>query len=201
MGGTGLEAPCKQAPLALQRGAEGGAPRTRLAVCELCPGEVIPGRWPLSAEPLDVRIRLFWVGRLLGHGCSVPRRELGHGIPHLRAGSCTRHQDHARPVARAHKDVLRPGGRVEEVPRPEPSLLALDEQRGLPRQNEEGLLVIDAALARLQDGEVDSELIELDLRVAVLALEVACRASAVREPPLGIAHIHDEPALGGGSEP
>ena len=69
---------------------------------------------------------------------------------------------------------------MEEVPGAETSLLALDQQPALAGKDEECLLirlgVIEAALARLEDGHVDSELRELDRRLAVLALEPARRA-------------------------
>ena len=72
-------------------------------------------------------------------------------------------------------------------------------------QNEERLLirlgVIDAALARLEDGHIDPELRELHRRVAVLVREPARRAPRLRSEPLGIAHVDDEPALGDGGEP
>ena len=94
---------------------------------------------------------------------------------------------------------------MEEVPGPQASLLVLDEQRALPRKDEERLLVrlgvVEARLSRLQDGDVDPELGELDRRVAVLVLEGAPRAPRLREPPLGVAHVDDEPALGDGREP
>jgi hypothetical protein len=113
----------------------------------------------------------------------------------------TGHQDHAWPVACAHEDVLRPGGTVEEVPRPEEPLLTLDEQPALPGQHEERLLlrlgVVEAGrLARLQDGEVDAELPELEL----LALEGALRAARVPRQPHRVPQVHDEPAVGGGCE-
>jgi hypothetical protein len=60
--------------------------------------------------------------------------------------------------------------------------------------------VVEAGLSGLEDGEVDAELGELDRRVAVLVLEGAARASALREPPLGVACVEDEPAVGDGRE-
>ena len=115
------------------------------------------------------------------------------------ANVCADHQDHARPVASSHEGVLRPGRRVEEVPGSEASLLALDQQPALAGENEKRLLirlgVIDAALARLENRDVDPELRELDRRIAVLVREPARRSPALREPPLGIAHVHDKPAL------
>ena len=94
---------------------------------------------------------------------------------------------------------------MEEVPRPEESLLSLDEETAFPCQHKGRFLVrlgvVEAGLAGLQDGDVDAELGELDRRVAVLVLEGAPRASAVCEPPLGVAHVDDEPALSDGSEP
>src|SRR5262249_9784020 len=85
------------------------------------------------------------------------------------------------------------------------SLLALDDQPALAGQNEEPLLVrlgvIDAALPGLEHGDVDPELLELDRRIAVLVREPARRSAAVGVPPLGVAHVDDEPAVRHGSEP
>ena len=94
---------------------------------------------------------------------------------------------------------------MEEVPGPEASLLSLDEQPALAGQNEERLLirlgVVEAGLPGLQNGDVDPELGELDRRVAVLVLEGAPRAPPLRKPPLCVAHVDDEPALGNGRGP
>jgi hypothetical protein len=79
---------------------------------------------------------------------------------------------------------------MEEVPWPEASLLALDDEPALSGQDEERLLgrlgVVGRSLAGLEDGDVDPELRELDGRLAVLALEPAGRAPRLRGPPLGI---------------
>src|SRR5581483_200899 len=89
--------------------------------------------------------------------------------------------------------------------RPQASLLALDEQRALPRKDEERLLVrlgvVEAGLPGLEDRDVDPEVGEPDRRVAVLVLEGAPRAPPLREPPLGVAHVEDEPALSNGRQP
>jgi len=95
---------------------------------------------------------------------------------------------------------------VEEGPRPEKALLTLDEQRALPGQHEERLLlilgVVEAVrLAQLQGVESDAELRELEL----LALEGALRTgrllpAVLRRQPLGVPHVHDEPAVAGGCE-
>src|SRR3954451_6788725 len=93
---------------------------------------------------------------------------------------------------------------MEEVPGSEESLLALDEQPALIRQNEERLLirlgVVNAALPGLEDGHVDPELLELDRRLAVLVGEPTRRAPRFRREPLGIAHVDDEPTLRNGGE-
>src|SRR5512146_1978272 len=108
---------------------------------------------------------------------------------------CSDHQDRARPVASAHEGMLRPGRTMEEVPGPEASLLALDEQPALAGQKKERLLigfgVIDAALTRLEDGHVDPELLELDRRLAVFVGKPARRAPRVRRPPFGFPHVDD----------
>ena len=38
------------------------------------------------------------------------------------------HQDHARPFAGAHEDVLGVGRAVDEIPRAKPALFPLDEE-------------------------------------------------------------------------
>src|SRR6478609_4748086 len=94
---------------------------------------------------------------------------------------------------------------MEEVPGSEESLLPLDEQPALTGQNEEGLLirlgVVDAALAGLEDGQIDPELRELDRRLAVLVGEPTRRAPRLRREPLGIAHVDDKPTLRDRSKP
>ena len=97
------------------------------------------------------------VGRLLLRARAVPRCQLRHRVEQLlvlRAGAG--HQDHARAVAGSHEDVLGAGGAVEEVPRTEEPLLAVDEQPALTGEHEEGLLlrlgVVEAVrLPRLED--------------------------------------------------
>ena len=103
------------------------------AVAGLGPGKLVPVRGPLLPRRLEPRVHLLEVGRLLLHARPVTRRELRHRVVQfLVLRPCTGHQDHARPVACAHEDVLGPGGTVEEVPRPKEPLLTLDEQPALP---------------------------------------------------------------------
>jgi hypothetical protein len=88
---------------------------------------------------------------------------------------------------------------VEEVPLPEEPLLTLDEQPAIAGQHKERLLVrlgvIHAArLTRLEHAESDADLRELHL--LALVLEGAIPAAPPRRPPLGVSHVHDEPALG-----
>src|SRR5438105_11110136 len=94
---------------------------------------------------------------------------------------------------------------MEEVPGPEESLLALDDQLALTNQNEKGLLirlgVVDAALTGLEHSQIDPELRELDRRLAVLVGEPTRRAPRLRREPLGIAHVDDKPTLRDGGKP
>src|SRR5215210_872592 len=171
----------------------------------LAPGQAFPVPRPLSPESLRRRIDLLRIRCLLLHARAVARRELRHRIPDVRAYVCANHQDYAWRVAGSHEGVLRPGGRMEEVPGSEEPLLALNEQPALTGQNEEGLLirlgVVDAALAGPEDGHIDPELRELDRRLAVLVGEPTRRTPRLRREPLSIAHVDDEPALGDGGEP
>jgi hypothetical protein len=53
----------------------------------------------------------------------------------------------------------------------------------------------------LQDVEVEAELRELELQALELARRAGRLLSAVlRRPPLGVPHVHDEPAVAGGCE-
>jgi hypothetical protein len=84
---------------------------------------------------------------------------------------------------------------VEEVPGLQLPFLALDDQKTLPRQDEEGFLpalpvVHRHRLTRLENVEVDSK-----LRKAALALEVAERAEPPGVAPTNLPCAYDEPAL------
>jgi hypothetical protein len=91
---------------------------------------------------------------------------------------------------------------VDEVPRDKPSLLALDQQQALARQDEEVLLVRlpvveGARFPRLQHAEREPNLPE---RRRPFAFERAGGAERLVRHPRGIPHIDDEPALGHGRE-
>src|SRR5436305_3147280 len=94
---------------------------------------------------------------------------------------------------------------MEEVPDSEEPLFALDEQPALTGQNEKRFLVrlgvVDAALARHKDGQVDPELRELNRRLAVLVGEPTRSTPRLRREPLGIAHVDDEPTVRHGGKP
>jgi hypothetical protein len=95
---------------------------------------------------------------------------------------------------------------VKEVPRPKKPFLTLDEQPALAGEHEERLLlilgVVEAVrLARLQDAELDAQLWEREIP----AFETAVRTgrlllTVLRRRPLGIPHVHNEPAVAGGCE-
>jgi hypothetical protein len=95
---------------------------------------------------------------------------------------------------------------VKEVPRPEPALLALDDDEALSGEHEKVLLrrfrVIEAARpAGLEDSEGHAEILEALLReVGARAqdrrvrFEDAAGAECVARQPGGVAHVHDEPS-------
>src|SRR5439155_11181571 len=89
----------------------------------LGPRQTVPVRGPAPLWPLEPRVRLLRVRRLLLRARAVARGELRHRVEQLfvlrpRPG----HQDHARPVAGTDEDMLGPGRAMEEVPRPEETL-------------------------------------------------------------------------------
>ena len=83
--------------------------------------------------------------------------------PRLRpALSRTCHEDHARARPRADEAVLRLRRAVDEVPRLQRPLLALDQQHALPSEDEEVLLVRlavipPAGLSRLEHGQREAD--------------------------------------------
>src|SRR3954469_16709846 len=89
---------------------------------------------------------------------------------------------------------------VEEVPRGQPALLALDDQEALAREDEEAFL---AALAVVQrQGLSGPEHIDVDPepREAALALEVAVDAELPGVTPADLAGVDDEPSGAPGPE-
>jgi hypothetical protein len=116
------------------------------------------------------------------------------------------------PAARTHSEhdggrvsctddhVCCPSGAMEEVPCLEPSLLALDDEEALTCEYQETLLVVlpvvhGHRLARVEDVEVDAELLERSL-----AFEVAGRAKRPIIAPASLAGIEHEPAIAVGNE-
>src|SRR5436309_835581 len=95
---------------------------------------------------------------------------------------------------------------MDEVPGAQAPLLPLHEQHALAGEDEEVLLLVLAVvepvrLPRRQNVQPDAELRELGLP----ALKRALRAgrlllAAFRGQPLGVAHVHDEPAIARGRE-
>src|SRR6478672_3847447 len=131
------------------------------------PGETGPaGR--RTVLPLRERgVCLTRFGRFGLDACAVLQRNLVAHVDRVAwVGSSARHEDHARTLAGSDEDVLRPGRAVDEVPRLQAPLLALDEEETLALEDEEVLLVRLAVvhatrLTGLQDGERVADLLEL----------------------------------------
>ena len=95
----------------------------------------------------------------------------------------------------ADQDVPDARCTVEEVPGAQASLLAVDDQEALPREDEERLLgllavVLGVRLAGLEDVDVDAEVREPLL--AVVERDVG--AGAVELPRERLADVYDEPS-------
>ncbi len=121
----------------------------------LSPGQAVPVRRPPALWRLEPRVRLSRVGGLLLRARAVARRELRHRVEHRRPPSARRPSGSRTGRRRRPRRRAPSGGAVEEVPRPEEPLLALDEQLALAGQHEERLLlrlgVVEAVrLARLE---------------------------------------------------
>ena len=113
----------------------------------------------------------------------------------------THGEDAGRPGSSAHDYVLRPGRAVDEIPLPQGSLIALDDQQRVAEEDEKILLigfpvVHPHRLAGSQHEEVDA-----DLREVGLAIERQARAAPVAVEPARLSRVEHEPALPGGHEP
>lgn len=108
------------------------------------------------------------------------------------------HQYGAWPVPRAHEHMVGTGGAVEEVPLPQPSLLAIENYEALTVEDEKvllhGLRVIPAIrLAGLHDLDIHAGV----RPAAVLRLEADnCCATRVTERR-GVGQIHDQDLIHG----
>src|SRR3954465_10757254 len=148
-------------------------------------------------------VRLVGLGRLARDARAVARRELGDRIPKdLRIVPRADRQHRGRRFSGGHEHVLGPGRRVEEVPRTQPPLLAVDDQDALAGEHEEPFLrvlfvVVTQHLAGLQDAHADAELRH---RLGARVLEQGDVALRRVLGPRRVAHVDHEPALALGHE-
>src|SRR6266511_798112 len=159
------------------------------------PGKRAPRSGALPAGRVEARVGLFRLRRARLRARAVALRQLRDGVEELllfAAGAD--HEDRARPVSRPHEDVVDPGRHVDEVPRLQLPFLPFPEQQALSGEKEEVLLqvlpVVEAVrFPRLEHADVDPELVEGLLGI----LKPHRGAEGVVRPPLGVAHVDDEP--------
>src|SRR5262249_27815749 len=117
----------------------------------------------------EARVRLARIGRLLLDARAEALRRLVRRIDEpLGAGARPDREDDRRPITGTDDHVRGAGRAVDEVPRAERPLLALDHERALAGQDEEVLLLVLAVVhghrhPGLEDVQVDAELLELRL--------------------------------------
>src|SRR5215218_6661482 len=110
--------------------------------------------------------------------------------------SRTGHEDHARPVPRADEAVVCLSGTVDEVPRSERPLLALDQQQAFAGEDEEFLLVGLTVISPTRLLRLEHRQREADVRERrIVALEDAGGSESRVRHPRGVPHVDDEPAL------
>src|SRR5262245_19060053 len=172
-------------------------PRSRFAERFLSPGKSGPafGRAGLPLRQPGVRLRRR--RRLRLDAGAVAQRELGARVDDLPPFPGPDHEDHARAVAGADERVLRVRRAVDEVPRPESALFALDQQDAFNGADEGALLVeravIPAArLSRPKHGNGEAEVRERH----VVALEDAGVSAHLVRHPGGLRDTDDEPPVG-----
>ena len=95
---------------------------------------------------------------------------------------------------------------MDEVPGTQPPLLTLDEQQALAGENKEVLLcrfgVVEAVrLAGRQNVKPDAELVKSAFALSnEHSAPDGCFSPFSDVEPLGVAHVHDEPAVAGGGK-
>ncbi len=176
---------------------DGTADPARVASCP-------PGLDENAPAPALIAKRLPRVGGLFFDARAVARRELRHWAPPLRARPRTDHQDHdgALPAPTKACSVQGESGRSPRVgcvaPRPRRAACTPWTGRGTPPGS-----------TRRGRGPVwpGSRTVTLipscgsSTGGSRYSLSKLHAAPPLREPPLGVAHVHDEPALGDGCEP
>src|SRR5215210_7837430 len=156
----------------------------------------------LSRLPLrEGGVRLVRARRLDLHADAVLQRDLVADVHDFLRDARAAHEDHARALAGADEPVLGVRRAVDEVPSLQVPLLALDHEDALAREHEKVLLVplaviAAARLAGLEDGDRVPDLRERDC----VTLDDARRAEDVVVDPGRVAHVDDEPAVGGGGQ-
>src|SRR5215213_2508863 len=147
----------------------------------------------------EARVRLARRARLGVNARAVLPRDVVDRIDERAALSARTDRDvDAGPISRGDDDVLRLRGAVDEVPRLETAFLALGDENRLAGDDEEVLLgvlrvVHGARLARLEDVDVDPELVE----ARVLAFEEAGGAELGGVVPVRVTGVQDEPDVAG----
>ena len=204
-----VAAPAGDAARAVTRAASASAQRAKIRTVATgvaaCAGSR-PGRpRPARGRPVPVRReRRVGLGRDGGLGLD-PRAVLERNLvarihdPLLvrPAVAGAGHEDQARAVAGADERVLAVGRTVDEVPRLQVALLALDHQQALAGEHEEVLLVGLAVVAAGHLARLDHREREADVREPhVVALEDAGVAALGVRDPRGLRDVDDEPAVG-----
>ena len=129
------------------------------------------------------------------NGLRVPTRDTA--LPGLRARQPSAPHTARRQLPRRHassREVNRKKSQARRS-RSSPSTSSLHSPTRTRNASWLRLGVVDAALAGLEDPQVDPELRELDRRLAVLVGEPTRRTPRLGREPLGIAHVDDEPTL------
>src|SRR3954447_14329336 len=173
-----------------------------------CPAERRSIVWQPSrpvADPARSRkvgacsgVRLGGVPRFTLHTRATPCRDLGHGIDDAatNAAATSAHRNYHRCLMSTADDhVLGASRAVEVIPRPQRSLLALNDQCARAGDDEESLLgflavVHPKRLAGLEHVDVDPELWK-----PPLALERAVHALWALIAPPRISGVQDKPAV------
>ena len=176
-----------------------------------------PARQPVVATARRLRLRDAGVGdacvaRLLVDTGAVATRDLVHRVGaavavliDVLAGADR--QDGAGALAGSEDDVPGLRGAVHEVPLPQRSLLALDDEERLTGEHEEVLLVglpmvHPDRLTRPKDEQVDPDLPEIGLALLVsLTGERQALAAFRAMAPAPFTRVQDEPSAADGREP
>src|SRR5262245_235076 len=149
---------------------------------------------------LERRIRVPGGIRLGLHAGTVLPGQIGDWVDDRARRTRSCHHDHARSLARTDEDVVCSGRAVDEVPRPQTLLLAVDQHQAFSGDDQKVLLDALAVIQPVRLAGPEDMDVHPVLRKLRLAFQICRGAEILAVPPGRISGIEHVPALSPGDD-